>query len=108
MSPFYKSEMRPPHHRDLGYSRDNSIQRPSTIRRNRDLKGREVEVDKSNKIWQNGPLSTFQDDFQQQHSSKGLHRIRTNYPDPSNAQIPSPMENGRQGIQPKAPLEFFF
>ncbi|MBW0547526.1 hypothetical protein O181_087241 [Austropuccinia psidii MF-1] len=41
--------------------------------------------------------------FQQQKYRNGFHR--TVYSNPSNLQRTSPMDNGRQGIQPRVPLE---
>ncbi|MBW0541779.1 hypothetical protein O181_081494 [Austropuccinia psidii MF-1] len=98
--------MIPPHFRDFGVPRDYSLQRESAIRRNRVLESREVEVVQSHKTWQNGPSNTFQIGFQQQTSRNYFHR--TVYFNPSNLQRTSPMENGRQGTQPRAPLERTF
>ncbi|MBW0520453.1 hypothetical protein O181_060168 [Austropuccinia psidii MF-1] len=96
--------MIPPHFKDSVFPRDYSLQRESAIRRNRDLRGKEVEVDHTDRIWQNELYFTFQDGFQHKPSRRALHRIRT-YSDPSNLQRNSPMENGRQLIQPRVPLE---
>ncbi|MBW0534725.1 hypothetical protein O181_074440 [Austropuccinia psidii MF-1] len=95
--------MIPPHFRDFGVPRDYSLQRVSTIRRNRGLERREVEVFQSQKKWQNGPTYTFQNSFQQKTSRNDFHR--TVYSNPSNLQTASPVENGRQGIQPRVWLE---
>ncbi|MBW0516994.1 hypothetical protein O181_056709 [Austropuccinia psidii MF-1] len=95
--------MIPPHFRDFGFPGDYSLQRQSTISRNRGLERREVEIAQSHRTWQNETSYTFQDGFQQQTSRNGLHR--TVYYNPSNLQRTSPMENGRQGIQPRVPLE---
>ncbi|MBW0586160.1 hypothetical protein O181_125875 [Austropuccinia psidii MF-1] len=94
--------MIPPHFRDFGFPRDYSLKREATISRNRGLERREFEVVQSHKTWQNEHSYTFQDGFQHQTSRNGLHR--TVYSNPSNLQRNSPMENGRQGIQPKAPV----
>ncbi|MBW0547239.1 hypothetical protein O181_086954 [Austropuccinia psidii MF-1] len=66
------------------------------------MERREVEVVQSHKTWQNEPSYTFKDGLLQQTSRNGLHR--NFYSNPSNLQRASPMENGRQGIQPRAPL----
>ncbi|MBW0481159.1 hypothetical protein O181_020874 [Austropuccinia psidii MF-1] len=97
--------MIPPHFRKFGFPRDYSLQREATICRNRGLERREVEIEivQSHKTWQNEPSYTFQAGFQHQTSRNGLHR--TVYSNPSNIQRNSPLENGRQGIQPRAPLE---
>ncbi|MBW0557184.1 hypothetical protein O181_096899 [Austropuccinia psidii MF-1] len=71
--------------------------------RNRGLERREVDIAQIHKTWKNESSYTFQNGFQQQPSSNGLHK--TVYYNPSNIQRTSPMENGRQGIQPRAPLE---
>ncbi|MBW0577987.1 hypothetical protein O181_117702 [Austropuccinia psidii MF-1] len=52
---------------------------------------------------QNGPSYTFQNGFQQQNSRNDFHR--TIYPNPSNLQRTSPVENGRKGTRPRVPLE---
>ncbi|MBW0579555.1 hypothetical protein O181_119270 [Austropuccinia psidii MF-1] len=95
--------MIPPHFKDFGFPMDYLLQRESAIRRNRGLERREVEVVQSHNKWQNEPYYTFQDGFQQKTSKNGLHR--TVYSKPSNLQRTSPVENGRQGIQPRVPLE---
>ncbi|MBW0541788.1 hypothetical protein O181_081503 [Austropuccinia psidii MF-1] len=95
--------MIPHHFRDFGVPKDYSLQRESTIIRNRGLERREVEVVQSHKTWQNEPSYTFQDGFQQQTSRNGLHR--TVYSNPSDLPRTSPMENGRQGIQTRVPLQ---
>ncbi|MBW0574236.1 hypothetical protein O181_113951 [Austropuccinia psidii MF-1] len=95
--------MIPPHFRDFGVPRDYSLQRELTIIRNRGLGRREVEVAQSHKAWKNGPSYTFQNGFQQQTSRNHFHRI--DYCNPSNLQRTSPIENGRQGNQPRVPLE---
>ncbi|MBW0479046.1 hypothetical protein O181_018761 [Austropuccinia psidii MF-1] len=98
--------MIPPHFRDFGVPRDYSLQRESAISRNRGLERREVEVVQIHKTWKNGPTYTFQNCFQQQTSSNDFHR--TFYSNPTNLQRTSPVENGRQGIQPRVPLEITF
>ncbi|MBW0517977.1 hypothetical protein O181_057692 [Austropuccinia psidii MF-1] len=95
--------MIPPHLRDFGFPRDYALQREATIRRNRGLERREDEVVQSHKTWQNGPSYTFQNGSQQQTPRYDLHR--TVYSNPSYLQRTSPMKNGRQGIQPRVPLE---
>ncbi|MBW0513634.1 hypothetical protein O181_053349 [Austropuccinia psidii MF-1] len=95
--------MIPPHFTDFGVPRDYSLQRESTISRNRGLERREVGVVQSHKTWQNGPTYTFQNGFQHQTSRNGFHR--TAYYSPSNIQRTSPVEIGRQGIKPRVPLE---
>ncbi|MBW0561509.1 hypothetical protein O181_101224 [Austropuccinia psidii MF-1] len=95
--------MIPPHVRDFGVPRDYSLERESTINRNRGLERGEVEVVQSHKTWKNDPSYTFQNGFQQKISRNGLHR--TVYSNPSNLQRTSPMETCRQGIQPRVPLE---
>ncbi|MBW0529898.1 hypothetical protein O181_069613 [Austropuccinia psidii MF-1] len=95
--------MIPPHFRDFGVPRDYSLERDSTISRNRGMERREVEVFQSHKTWKNGPSYTFQNGFKQQTSRNDLHR--TVYSNPSNLQRTSPVENGRQGIHPRVPLE---
>ncbi|MBW0483800.1 hypothetical protein O181_023515 [Austropuccinia psidii MF-1] len=97
--------MTPPNLKDFGLSRDHSLQRESTIRRNRDLEVKEAEVDQSHRIWKKEPSSTSKDGLQQKPSRRGLHRIRKFNSDPSHTHTTSPMEKGRQGIQPRAPLE---
>ncbi|MBW0557532.1 hypothetical protein O181_097247 [Austropuccinia psidii MF-1] len=67
------------------------------------MERREVSIVQSHKTWQNEPSYTFQDGFQEQTSRNGLHIIV--YSNPSNLQRTSPMENGRQGIQPRVPLQ---
>ncbi|MBW0521119.1 hypothetical protein O181_060834 [Austropuccinia psidii MF-1] len=95
--------MIPHHFRDFGVPKDYSLQRESTIIRNRGLERREVEVVQSHKTWQNEPSYTFQDVVQQQASRNGLHRIV--YSNPSTLQRNFPMKNGRQGIQPRVSLQ---
>ncbi|MBW0548345.1 hypothetical protein O181_088060 [Austropuccinia psidii MF-1] len=95
--------MIPPHFKDFGFPRDYSLQRESTISRNRGLERREVEVVQSHIKWQNEPPYTFQDGFQQQTSRNGFHR--TVFSNPSNLPKNSPMWNGRQGIQTRFPLQ---
>ncbi|MBW0525211.1 hypothetical protein O181_064926 [Austropuccinia psidii MF-1] len=95
--------MIPPHFRDFGVPRDYYLQRESTISRNRGLERREAEVVQSHKTWKNEPSHTFQNGFQQKTSRNGLNR--TLLSNPSNLQRTSPMENGRQEIQPRVPLE---
>ncbi|MBW0467074.1 hypothetical protein O181_006789 [Austropuccinia psidii MF-1] len=95
--------MIPPHFIDFGFPRDYSLQRETTTSRNSGLERREVEVVQSHVTWQNEPSYTFQDGFQQKTSRNGLHR--TVFSNPSNLQRASPMENGRQGIQTRAPLQ---
>ncbi|MBW0584817.1 hypothetical protein O181_124532 [Austropuccinia psidii MF-1] len=95
--------MMTPHFRDFGVPRDYSLQRESTLSRNRGLERREFEVVQSHKKWQNEPSYTFQNGFQQQTSRNGLHRTVSS--NPSNLQRTSLMENGIQGIQPRVPLE---
>ncbi|MBW0569532.1 hypothetical protein O181_109247, partial [Austropuccinia psidii MF-1] len=80
--------MIPPHFRDFGVPRNHSLQRESTISRNRSLQRREVEVVQSHKIWKSGPSYTFQNGFQQQNFRNDLHR--TAYYNPSNLQRTSP------------------
>ncbi|MBW0572303.1 hypothetical protein O181_112018 [Austropuccinia psidii MF-1] len=92
-----------PHFRDFGVPGDYSFQRESTISRNRVLERREVEVAQIHKTWQNGPSYTFQNGFQQQTSRNYFHR--TVYSKTSNLQRTAPMGNGRQGIEPRVPLE---
>ncbi|MBW0570784.1 hypothetical protein O181_110499 [Austropuccinia psidii MF-1] len=92
-----------PYFRDFGVPKDYSFQRESTISRNRGLERREVEAAQIQKTWQNGPSYTVQNGFQQQTSRNDLHR--TVYSKPSNLQRTAPMENGRQGIEPRVPLE---
>ncbi|MBW0536912.1 hypothetical protein O181_076627 [Austropuccinia psidii MF-1] len=92
--------MIPPHFRDFGFPKDYFLQIESTIR---GLERREVEVVQSHNTWKNEFSYTFQDGFQQQNSRNGLHR--TVYSNPSNLQRTSPMEDGRQGIQPRVSLE---
>ncbi|MBW0534059.1 hypothetical protein O181_073774 [Austropuccinia psidii MF-1] len=95
--------MMPPHFREFGVPRDYSLQRESTISRNRFLERREVEVVQSHNKWQNEPAYTFQNGFQQKPSRNGLHR--TYFSNPSNIQRTSPMENGRQEGKPIVTLE---
>ncbi|MBW0590051.1 hypothetical protein O181_129766 [Austropuccinia psidii MF-1] len=95
--------MIPPHLRDFRVPRDYALQRESTISRNRSLERREAEIVQSHKTWQNEPSYTFQHGSQQKTSRYHLHR--TAYCNPSDLQRTSPMENGRQGIQPRVPLE---
>ncbi|MBW0522741.1 hypothetical protein O181_062456 [Austropuccinia psidii MF-1] len=95
--------MIPPDFRDFGVPKDYSLKRQSTIIRNRGLERREAEVVQSHKTWKNELSYTFQDGFQQQTSRNGLHRIV--YSNLSNLPRNSPMENGRQGIQPRVPLQ---
>ncbi|MBW0555307.1 hypothetical protein O181_095022 [Austropuccinia psidii MF-1] len=95
--------MIPPHSKDFGFPRDYSLQRETTISWNRGLEKREVEVVQSHNTWQNEPSYTFQDGFQQQTSRNGLHR--TVCSNPSNLPRTSPMENGRQGIKTRFPLQ---
>ncbi|MBW0549463.1 hypothetical protein O181_089178 [Austropuccinia psidii MF-1] len=92
-----------PHFRDFGVPRGYSLQHKSSISRKRGLERREVKVVKSNKAWQNGPSYTFQNGFQQQNSRNDFHR--TVYHNPSNIQRTSSMENGRQGVKPRVPLQ---
>ncbi|MBW0526132.1 hypothetical protein O181_065847 [Austropuccinia psidii MF-1] len=92
--------MIPPHFRDFVFPRDYFVQRESTIR---GLERREVKVFQSHNTWKNELSYTFQDGFQQQNSRNGLHR--TVYFNPSNLQRTSPMEDVRQVIQPRVPLE---
>ncbi|MBW0548659.1 hypothetical protein O181_088374 [Austropuccinia psidii MF-1] len=95
--------MIPPHFRDFGIPRNYYLQRESTISRNRGRERREVEVVQSHKTCENGPSYTFQNGFQQKTSRNYLHR--TVYSNPSNLQRAAPVENGRQGIQPRVPIE---
>ncbi|MBW0573742.1 hypothetical protein O181_113457 [Austropuccinia psidii MF-1] len=95
--------MIPPHFKHFVFPRDYSLQRESTISRNRGLERRKVEFVQSHKTWQNEPSYTFLDVFQQQNSKNGFHGKV--YSNPSNLQRTSPMENGRQGIEPRVPLE---
>ncbi|MBW0546321.1 hypothetical protein O181_086036 [Austropuccinia psidii MF-1] len=94
--------MIPPHSKDFGFPRDYSLQRETTISWNRGLEKREVEVVKSHNTWKNEPSYTSQDGFQQKAYRNGLHTIA--YSNPENLQRTSPMKNGRQGIEPRAPL----
>ncbi|MBW0567231.1 hypothetical protein O181_106946 [Austropuccinia psidii MF-1] len=98
--------MIPPHSKDFGFPRDYSLQREKTISWNRGLEKGEVEVVQSHNTWQNEPSYTLQDGFQKQTSRVGLHRIA--YSNPSNPQKTSPMENDRQGIQPRVQLQRTF
>ncbi|MBW0545879.1 hypothetical protein O181_085594 [Austropuccinia psidii MF-1] len=84
---------------------DYSLQRRLTISRNRGLERREVEAVQSHIKWQNEPPYTLQDGFQQQQetSRNGFHR--TVCSNRSNISSPSPMGNGRQGIQTRFPLQ---
>ncbi|MBW0539884.1 hypothetical protein O181_079599 [Austropuccinia psidii MF-1] len=95
--------MIPPHSKDFGFPRDHSLQRETTISWNRGLEKREVEVVQSHNKWENEPSYTFQVGFQQKTSRDGFHRIV--FSNPSNLQRTSPMENGRQRIQPRVPLQ---
>ncbi|MBW0561123.1 hypothetical protein O181_100838 [Austropuccinia psidii MF-1] len=95
--------MIPPHSKDFGFPRDYSLQRETTISWNKGLEKREVEVVQSHNTWKNEPSYTFQDGFQKQTSSNGLHRIV--YYSSSNLQGASPMENGRKGIKTRVPLQ---
>ncbi|MBW0556198.1 hypothetical protein O181_095913 [Austropuccinia psidii MF-1] len=95
--------MIPPHLRDFGVPRNYSLQRELTISRNRGLGRREVSVVQSHNKWKNGPSYTLQNGFQQKNSRNYVHR--TFYSNPYYLQGASPVENGRQGIQPRAPLE---
>ncbi|MBW0571326.1 hypothetical protein O181_111041 [Austropuccinia psidii MF-1] len=97
--------MKPPHLNDFQFAKDHSLQRASVIRRNTDLRRNETEVDQSQVVWQNELFLSFQDGFQQKPSSRGLHRTREIYSDPSTFQRTFPMEDGRQGIKPRTPLE---
>ncbi|MBW0553324.1 hypothetical protein O181_093039 [Austropuccinia psidii MF-1] len=99
------SEMIPPHLITLVFPRDQPTQRPLVIGRgNREMRGKEVEVDQSYKILKNEPFCTFQNSFQQQPSRRGFHRLRTIHSCPPNTQEAVPMEYGRQEIQTKVPL----
>ncbi|MBW0492413.1 hypothetical protein O181_032128 [Austropuccinia psidii MF-1] len=98
--------MIPPHSKEFGFPRHYSLQRETTISWNRGLKKREVEVVKSHNKWKNEPSYTFQDGFQQQTSRNGFHR--TVFSNPSNLPRTSPMENGRQGIKTRFPLQRTF
>ncbi|MBW0546107.1 hypothetical protein O181_085822 [Austropuccinia psidii MF-1] len=89
--------------RDFGFPSDYFLQRESTISRNRGLERREVEVFQSHKTWKNEPSYTFQDGFQQKPFRNSLHR--TVYYNLSNLQRTSPMQNSRQGTQPRIALE---
>ncbi|MBW0514908.1 hypothetical protein O181_054623 [Austropuccinia psidii MF-1] len=91
--------MIPPHHRVLLFPRDKPLQRPSVIRR-----GKEVKVYQSHKIWKNEPFSTFQISLQQKSLRRGLHRLRTLHYHPPTPQIPVPMEHERNEIQARIPL----
>ncbi|MBW0573891.1 hypothetical protein O181_113606 [Austropuccinia psidii MF-1] len=95
--------MIPPHVRDFGVPRDYSLEKESTISRNRGLERREVEVVQIHKTCQNEPSYTFKKGFQQKASRNGLHR--TVFPNPSNLQRTYPMENGIQEIKPRVPPE---
>ncbi|MBW0553559.1 hypothetical protein O181_093274 [Austropuccinia psidii MF-1] len=95
--------MIPPHSKDFGFARGYSLQRGKTISCNRGLEKREVEVVKSHDTWQNEPSYTLQDGFQQKTSRNGLHR--TVCSNPSNLPRTSPMENGRQEIKARFPLQ---
>ncbi|MBW0549304.1 hypothetical protein O181_089019 [Austropuccinia psidii MF-1] len=95
--------MIPPHYKDFGMPRDYSLQRESTISRNRGLERREVEVVQSHIKWKNEPPYTFQDGFQQQTSRNALHR--TVCSNPSNLPRTSLMRNGRRGIQTRFQLQ---
>ncbi|MBW0479405.1 hypothetical protein O181_019120 [Austropuccinia psidii MF-1] len=97
--------MKPPHSKEFGFPRECSLQRESAIRRNRDLRGRKFEVDQTLRTWKNEPSITCKEVFQQKPSRRGLHGIRTAYSEPSNLQRTSSIENGRQGIEPRVPLE---
>ncbi|MBW0588853.1 hypothetical protein O181_128568 [Austropuccinia psidii MF-1] len=95
--------MIPPHSKDFAFPRNYSLQRETTITWNRGLEKREVEVVQSHNTWQNEPSYTFQDGFQQQTPRNGLHTIV--YSNSSSLQRTAPMENGREGIQPRDPLQ---
>ncbi|MBW0553597.1 hypothetical protein O181_093312 [Austropuccinia psidii MF-1] len=95
--------MIPTHLRDLGVPKNYFLQRDSPIIRNRGQESREVEVVQSHVTWQNEPSYNFQDGFYQKTSKNGFHR--TVCSNPSNLQKASPMENGRQGIQTRVPLQ---
>ncbi|MBW0504794.1 hypothetical protein O181_044509 [Austropuccinia psidii MF-1] len=82
---------------------DYSLQRGSTISRNRGLESREVKVVQSHIKWKNELPYTFQDGFQQKTSRNGFHR--TVCSNTSNLPRASPMGNGRQGIQTGFPLQ---
>ncbi|MBW0533037.1 hypothetical protein O181_072752 [Austropuccinia psidii MF-1] len=97
--------MTPPHFKDFGFARDHSLQRESVISWNRGLRRNETEVDQSHLIWKNEPSSRFKDGFQQKPSSRGMHRTREIYSDPSTLQRAYPMGDGRQEIQPRIPQE---
>ncbi|MBW0579770.1 hypothetical protein O181_119485 [Austropuccinia psidii MF-1] len=91
--------MIPPHCRVLVFPRDQPLQRPSVIRR-----GKEVKVYQSHKICKNEPFSTFQISLQQKSLRRGLHRLRPLHYHPPTPQIPVPMEHPRNEIQTRIPL----
>ncbi|MBW0576763.1 hypothetical protein O181_116478 [Austropuccinia psidii MF-1] len=95
--------MIPPHSKHFGFARDYSLQRETTISWNRGLEERKVEVVQSHNTWQKQPSYTFQDGIQHQKFRNGLHR--TVCSKPSNIPRSSPMENGRQGIKTRFPLQ---
>ncbi|MBW0545318.1 hypothetical protein O181_085033 [Austropuccinia psidii MF-1] len=95
--------MIPPLSKEFEFPRDYSLQRETTISWNRGLEKREVEVVHSHNTWQNEPFYTFPDGFQHQTSRNGLHRTVSS--NPLNLPRTSPMENSRQGIKPRSPLQ---
>ncbi|MBW0470865.1 hypothetical protein O181_010580 [Austropuccinia psidii MF-1] len=96
--------MTQPHLKDFEFPRDYPLQKASAIRRNEDLRGKEVEADQSHRIWKNEPSPNFQYGLQQKASRRGLHRIRTFYSYPSSPQRTYLMENVRQEVLPRVPL----